>query len=143
MSSVEEHGLPPEGLWISPDGEPVEVIEHLITIQQEPEKFGLSPRDVGRASIKNLRDIAIELIKVGWTRFRFLGGVWGFEVYQVKSKISLIEDVLVAQNAYPQERVLISQASPKRDYQGTVAEFYDRAMFRHYELGRRNNWRMS
>jgi len=139
---VEEEGLRPEGLWLSPDGEEVPVIEHLIEIQHNPEAFGLSPRDVKGVTIENLRDIAVDLIKKGWTRFRYLSGTWNFEVDSVRSRIDAIERILVGHRAYPQERVVVSQATPKRDYQGTVSEFYDRSMFRHYELGR-SRWRVT
>lgn len=139
----EERGLPPEGLWVDPDGEGIPVIEHLIALKEEPERYGLSPRDVEKAGIKELRDLAIQIIREGWTRFRFLGGVWNFEVDSVKMKMGLIEEILVTHQAWPQERIIISQMSPKRDFQGTVAQFYDRSMFRHYELGRLNRWRFS
>ncbi len=139
----EEKGLPPDGLWVSPEGDAISVFEHLLEIRQNPEKFDLSPKDVERASMEDLRDLAIELIKEGWTRFRFLGGVWNFEVASVKNRKELIEEILVTHQAWPQERLIISQLSPKRDYQGSVAQFYDRSMFRHYELGRLSRWRFS
>lgn len=143
MDRAEDHGLPPEGLWVSPDGDPVTVIEHLIALKENPEIFGLTEREVEKAKVKDLRDIAVKLIGSGWMRFRFLGGVWAFEVNSVKAKTGLIEEILVGQNAYPEERVIVSQVSPKRDYQGSVSQFYDRSMFRHYELGRGNRWRVS
>ena len=143
MVKPDDTPLPPEGLWISPEGEPIPVIEHLLEIHHNPEKFGLAPKDVRGLSIENLRKVAVELIGKGWTRFRFLSGTWNFEVDSVKVRLSTIEDVLVRQMAYPQERVVVSQAAPKRDFQGTVAEFYDRSMFRHYELGRANTWRVT
>ena len=139
----EGRGLPPEGLWVSPDGEAIPVIEHLLALKEEPERFGLSPRDVAKAGVKELRELAVTIISEGWTRFRFLGGVWNFEVDNVKMKKDLIEEILVTHQAWPQERIVISQAKPKRDYQGAVAQFYDRSMFRHYELGRLSRWRFS
>ncbi len=139
----QEKGLAPEGLWVSPDGEATPVIEHLLELKFEPERFGISPRDVEKAGIKDLRDMAVEIIKEGWTRFRYLGGVWNFEVNNVKMKKDLIEDILVTHQAWPQDRIVISQASPKRDYQGSVSQFYDRSMFRNYELGRLSRWRLS
>jgi hypothetical protein len=138
-----DKGLPPEGLWVSPEGEATSVIEHLIEIQHHPETFGLSVKDVKGASISKLRDLAVELIREGWTRFRFLSGVWNFEVDAAKRRVDLMEDILVTHQAHPQERVVISQVSPKKDYQGTVAQFYDRSIFRHYELSHKNQWRVS
>lgn len=138
-----QEALPPEGLWISPDGMvTIPVVEHLIEIQQNPEPFGLSPADVRKRSIAQLRAIAKGLIRVGWIRFRYLSGTWNFEVDQARLRIGILEDVIVQGKAYPEERVVVAQASPKRDYQGTVAEFYDRSMFRHYDLGR-NRWRVT
>lgn len=139
----EDRGLPPEGLWVSPDGEAIPVIEHLLALKEQPERYGLQRRDVERATVKDLRDLAVKIISEGWTRFRFLGGVWNFEVNNVKNKKDLIEEILVTHQAWPQERIIISQANPKRDYQGSVAQFYDRSLFRHYELGRLNRWRLS
>lgn len=118
MDDSIENGLPPEGLWVSPDGEAHTVIEHLIEIQHHPEIFGLSKRDVQGASIEDLRKIAVRLIKDGWIRFRFLSGVWNFEVDNVKTRLNHIEEILVSHRAYPQERVIISQVKPKLDYQG-------------------------
>src|SRR3990170_1849178 len=138
----EDKGLPPEGLWVSPDGRKISVIEHLIEIQHHPETFGLSRRDVKGASIQDLHGMAVKLILDGWTRFRFLSGVWNFEVDSVKRRRQLIEDILVTHQAFHLERVVISQATPKRDYQGSVAQFYDQSMFRHYELGR-STWRVT
>lgn len=139
----EDKGLPPEGLWVSPDGEAFPVIEHLIAIQHEPERFGMVPADVKGKSIADLRSLAVEMIKVdGWMRFRFLSGTWNFEVDSAKARIHLIEEILVAHRAYPQELVVVAQVKPKKEFQGTVAQFYDRTMFRHYELGR-NKWRFS
>lgn len=137
-----EKKLLPEGLWISPDGKRISVIEHLIEIQHHPRTFGLTERDVKGASIADLHAMAVKLILSGWTRFRFLSGVWNFEVDSVKSRRQLIEDILTTHQAFHLERVVISQATPKRDYQGNVAQFYDQSMFRHYELGR-STWRVT
>jgi hypothetical protein len=139
---LEEKGLPPEGLWVSPDGTRISVIEHLIEIQHHPQTFGLTAREVKGASISDLHGMAVKLILDGWTRFRFLSGVWNFEVDSVKRRRQLIEDILVTHQAFHLERVVISQATPKRDYQGSVAQFYDQSMFRHYELGR-STWRVT
>lgn len=139
----EERGLPPEGLWVTPDGEGIPVVEHLLAIKENPNLFFLSPKEVEKARIPELRKIAVDLIKDGWARFRFLGGVWNFEVDNVKTKKDLIEEILITHQAWPQERIIISQVSPKKDYQGSVAQFYDRSMFRHYELGKVNRWRFS
>lgn len=142
---VQDKGLPPEGLWVSPNGKRTSVIEHLIEIQHHPETFDLTAREVKGASIQDLHAIAVKLILGGWTRFRFLSGVWNFEVDSVKVRRQLIEDILVTHQAFHLERVVISQATPKRDYQGSVAQFYDQSMFRHYELGRSSSstWRVT
>lgn len=143
---VQEKGLPPEGLWVSPNGKRTSVIEHLIEIQHHPETFDLTAREVKGASIQDLHAIAVKLILGGWTRFRFLSGVWNFEVDSVRVRRQLIEDILVAHQAFHLERVVISQATPKKDYQGSVAQFYDQSMFRHYALGGRratSTWRVT
>jgi hypothetical protein len=137
-----EDEAPVEALWVSPEGEEIPVIEHLIEISQHPDRFGLTYREVHGISIANLRDIAVELIKKGWTRFRYLSCLWNFEVDSVRMRIGVIENILVRQRAFPHETVVVSQAKPKRDYQGNVAQFYDRTMFGRYELGR-NPWRVT
>lgn len=120
----------------------IPVVEHLIEIQQNPAAFDLDLSEVRTLSISDLRNLAQRLIQHGWIRFRYLSGTWNFEVDRVRMRIGILEDVLVQGKAYPQERVVIAQAVPRRDYQGTVAEFYDRSMFSHYDLGR-NRWRVT
>lgn len=143
MATNDEAGeAPVEALWVSPEGEEIPVIEHLIEISQHPEKFDLTERDVAGLSIVGLRDLSAELIKKGWVRFRYLSGVWNFEIDSLRMRVGVIEDILVRQQALPHERVVVSQAKPKRDYRGTVAQFYDRTMFGRYDLGR-NPWRVT
>lgn len=143
MPKTKERALEPEGLWISTEGKSIAVVEHLVAIKQYPELFDVPQRDVEGATIKDLRDLAVGLIRSGWVRFRFFGGTWSFEVDKASRRLAVIERILAKQGAYTEDRVLISQLAPRRDFVGTVAEFYDRAMFRQYELGRRNRWRLS
>ena len=53
--------VPVEALWVSPAGEHIPVIEHLIEISRFPERFGLTHRDVKDLSIAGLRDISVEI----------------------------------------------------------------------------------
>ena len=138
-----ERGLPPEGLWISPDWVEVPVVEHLIALQQEPERFGLSPRDVAGARIEQLRVLAEDLIRSGWTRFRFLAGAYAFEVDNAKRRIGIIENVLADARAYGRETVVISQAVPKREFEGSVDDVYERRIFMWQENPARNRWRFT
>jgi hypothetical protein len=139
----EFHDVPPAGLWISPEGEATVTTEHMLTIKEDPGRFGLAPRDVARISIPALHEIARKLIFAGWTRFRLFSDFWSFEVDNARGRISLVEDILVHHRAYPHEEIRISQAKPKREYAGTVAQFYDRSIFRTWELGRKNRWRFT
>ncbi len=134
--------LPPEGLWIDPTGEYFPVTEHLLALRQRPDLFGLSD-DTKRADIPQLREFAVALIESGWTRFRYLDGTWLFEVDNAKRKMLLIEDVLSHCNAYGEERVTISQISPKVESEGTVDDVYDRTILRFQSNPKKNKWRLS
>lgn len=136
--------LPPEGLWISPEGKAIPVIEHLLAIQHYPHVFGFTKRDVSGRRIDHLRDLAEKMIRDGWTRFRFLNNTWAFEVGDIKSRIGYIEGVLAKSGAQPHEGILISQVKQHREWEGTVEKFFDRTLFRNFEVNpNRNRWRFS
>lgn len=135
--------LPPEGLWISPEGRMIPVVEHMPTIQQYPQLFGLSKSDVHGLTLRQLRGLGEELILDGWIRFRYLSGVYHFEVGRAKSKIRLIEDVLVEASAVTDEEVRISQAAPRREFVGTVGDVFERAIFGYQENPIKNKWRIT
>jgi hypothetical protein len=134
--------LPPEGLWISPDGERFEVYEHLIALRERPDIFGL-PESLGRADVKTLRDIAVALIEDGWIRYRYLAGVHAFEVNSAKKRMGDIEDVLVLAKAGADETTTISQLTPKREFEAKVSDVFDRTIFGFQENPKRNKWRLS
>ena len=135
--------LPPEGLWISPEGDFHEVVEHLIALRDEPELFDLSWLEVSNADVKELRGIAVKMISNGWIRFRYLSGVYFFEVDRAKRRVSMIESILVECAAHESEKVVISQVSHDLEFTGTVADFYDRKIFGYYANPKRNTWRFS
>lgn len=135
--------LPPEGLWISPNGKQFEVVEHLMALRERPDLFDLSG-DYRHADTEELRDMAVELIKSGWTRFRYLDGTYFFEVDNAKKRMALMEDVLSGCGAHEFEDVIISQLqAPATDYQGTVADLYDRKIMRFQSNPKKNKWRLS
>jgi len=136
-------GLPVEGLWVSPSGERLTVIEHLISIQQHPEFFGIQKSKVHKADILALRNIAEELIRSGWLRFRFFPSAYAFEVDSVRRRISTIEQILVESEAFEREEVVISQAIPKREFRGMVKDVYDRTIFGYQANPKRNSWRVT
>jgi hypothetical protein len=135
--------LPPEGLWISPEGKRIPVVEHLITIAQFPEKFGGTHAAVQGASVEQLREIADGLIRDGWVRYRHFGDSYNFEVVNAKKKIETIEDVLTLVGAYGPERVFIAQAEPRKELVGTVDDVFERRIFGYQENPRRNRWRFT
>lgn len=135
--------LPPEGMWISPDGGQYEITEHLLALKERPDIFGLQDNDVKRADIPKLRDLAVELIESGWTRFRYLDGVWAFEVDKFSRRALLVEDVLSKCGAYSAEEVTISQLNPHRDFSGTVEDVFERRIERFQANPGRNKWRLS
>jgi hypothetical protein len=132
-----------EGFWISPDGEFIPVSEHLISIQQEPERFWLTKRDVADASINDLRKIAVELIKSGWIRFRFFGSNYLFEINSVSTHNNeLMEEALLKAEAVTKENITIETMKPRKTYSGTVGQFFDRTLFKYYANPKRK-WRLS
>lgn len=136
--------LPPEGLWISPEGKRIRVVEHLITIAHYPEKFGGTKRQVEGKSISELRAIADGLIREGWVRYRHFGDSYNFEVVNAKRKIETIEDVLTLVGAYGPERVFIAQAEPRKEFVGTVEDVYERRIFGYQENPKgKNRWRFT
>lgn len=145
MRRSRDKALPPEGLWIAPDGKRwVPVVEHLATLAEYPQYFDLSPRDVKGASIDDLRALANEIIRDGWTRFRVLDDVMHVEVNNLRQKISVIDAVLVEVGAGLKDRVIISQSSPRREFECKAADVFDRVVERFSETNpRKNRWRFS
>jgi hypothetical protein len=113
------------------------------TIQQHPELFGLTEADVRGLTLQDLRELGEKLILDGWIRFRYLSGKYYFEVARAKPKIHLIEDILVEAQAQPDEEVRISQALPRREFVGTVADVFDRVIFGALENPVQNSWRIT
>jgi hypothetical protein len=135
--------LPPEGLWISPEGKRIHVVEHLITLAHYPEKFGLSDADVRNRTIGELRDIADVLIRSGWIRYRHFGDSYNFEVVNAKDEVERIEDILTLVRAYGPEKIFIAQAEPRKEFVGTVEDVFERRIFGYQRNPRRNRWRFT
>jgi hypothetical protein len=133
--------MPAEGLWISPDRGHVAVVEHLIAIQQHPRLFGLTSREVSGLSLRGLRGIAEQLIDEGWIRYRGFGYQHLFEMKSLDK--GTVDDVLVDAASHPTDIVVIETTSPRREYKGTVEEWYGRSMLRHWESNPRLGWRIS
>lgn len=135
--------LPPEGLWISPNGKQFEVVEHLMTLRERPDLFGIDS-SYRHADVPDLRDIAVEMIDSGWTRFRYLNGTYHFEVDSAKRKLAMIEDVLASCGAHDFEEVVISQTQgAETDLTGAVADVYDKKIMRFQANPKKNKWRLS
>lgn len=131
-----------EGLWISPDrDERIPVVEHLIAIQQDPHRFGLTARDVRGVGIEGLCELAEELIKDGWIRYRYLAGTHLFEILRLDK--DALYDVLIDAQAAEHERVVIETLSPRREYSGSVQQFFGGEMFRAWENNPKRAWRLS
>lgn len=135
--------LPPEGLWISPNGRRVMAVEHMLTIDRYPEKFGLTAADVRRASIPALAKIAASLIKNGWTRYRHFASAYTFEVDSLRKRYGVIESVLADSDAFEKEEVVVSQASPRKEFRGTVKDVYERTLGSYQENPSKNRWRVT
>ncbi|MGD0088560.1 MAG: hypothetical protein ABSE73_01445 [Planctomycetota bacterium] len=134
--------LPPEGLWVSSDGEAVPVVEHLLALQSHPEQFGL-PESTRRAGIPELRNLAEGLIRQGWVRFRYLAGTYAFEVDNARRRMKTVTNILKDADAFSGETVAISQVLPLREFQGTVGDVYDRSVLVMQENPVRNRWRFT
>ena len=141
--------LPPEGLWISPFGgrhcgRKHPIVEHVLAIRSDPEVFGLTRRDVSALDLGGLRDLAIGLIRRGWTRFRYLDGRYMFEVDSAEKRIPVILGVLADAGAHDQEEAWVSQVSPLAEFQGRVGEVRDRRILRNpVEALKPTWWRLS
>lgn len=138
--------LPPEGLWISPEGDRIPVVEHMIALQQFPHLFGLLERHVKGKPIEHLATIAADLVRKGWTRFRNFGYVYAFEVDRISMRWGLVESILSDGNALLEEKVSISQAFPRSRADGTVSEVYERTLIFRKENPRRHglgHWRFT
>ena len=120
--------LPPEGLWVSPEGKMMPVQEHLLAIRDRPDLFGLSRQEVPQ-DLDQVRIIAESLITKGWTRYRYLDGRYHFEVDDVRKRIGLIDDILGKARAIPQELVVITPIGGKT-LEGTVQDVFDRVIMR-------------
>ncbi len=139
----DDGGLEPEGMWVSPTGEYIIVVEHLLAISSEPERFDLPQSLLGERDVETLRAAAVSLIKNGWTRFRYLVGVYAFEVDNAARRMSVIEKVLADVKAYTAESVSISEFDPRREYEGTVEDVFDRRITRFAANPGKNTWRFS
>ena len=122
--------LPPEGLWISPSGQRHGVNEHLLATRESPEEFGLMGQEVRCLDLDAIRQLAEGLIDKGWTRYRYLDGVYHFEVDEAKKKIGVIDDILGLACAIPLEQLVITQRLSPKTFKGTVGDFFERAIFR-------------
>jgi hypothetical protein len=114
--------LPPEGLWVSPEGKMIPVAEHLLAIKEHPRRFGLMD-STRRADMDGLLRVAQYMILFNWMRFRYLDGVYHFEVGQISRHMKRIKRVLRAARARREEEMTISQAIPPKEYAGTVGDF--------------------
>lgn len=134
--------LPPEGLWVSPEGDYIPVVEHLLALQQQPEAFGL-PDSARGADIPQLRELAEGMIRSGWIRFRYLAGTYAFEVDRARRRLSAIVDILVEANAFDRETLAISQAKPIDEFRGTVGDVHKGRILGQKTDPRRNTWRFT
>ena len=143
MAKNSRWSLPPEGLWVSPTGKMEPVNERLMAIAERPDLFGLAPQEVKGADELALRKLAERLIAQGWIRFRYLDGVYNFEVDEARRRMDIIKNVLAQANAIPEESVFISQFSPPKEFQGTVGDVYDSHILRLANKKRLCKWAFS
>ena len=132
--AYEAGDVPPAGLWISPEGVAIPAVEHMAEIARDPERYGFRPEEVRGATVGTLAAAVARLVRSGWIRFRDFSDAWAFEVDDVRKRLPLIEEVLVAHQALPEDTVRIHQAKPRRDWEGMVGEFYERTLFRRHEV---------
>ena len=145
MSTKKQYDLPPDGLWVSPEGEFIPVIEHLVAIREHPDLFGLSERDVRGASFTAMHSIGESLIRdSGWVRYRAFSDLLNIEVDDARQRMTTIEDILFRTQAHMHEKVLIHQATPRKEFEGTVADVFERAILRFQaNPGEKNSWRFT
>lgn len=139
------YDVPPDGLWVSPEGEFIPVIEHLVAIREHPELFGLSERDVRGASFTAMHSIGESLIRdSGWVRYRAFSDLLNFEVDDARRRMGVVEEILHRTKAYPYEKILIHQAAPRKEFEGTVEDVFERVILRFQSNpGKSNKWRFT
>lgn len=132
-----------EGVWASPSGEIYPVVEHLLAISEKPELFDLPQSLRGVRDVSVLRDAAESLIENGWTRYRYLSGVYAFEVDTFVRRRSIIEQILQGVGAFESEQVTISQMKPREEFEGTVEDVYAHRVGRFAANPGNNRWRFT
>ncbi len=141
-----------EGLWISPTGERIPVIEHLQEIQKNPETFNLDQQDVDitgltpEMAVAKLGNIALGLIRNGWIRYRMFDIVHHFEVGNLNNSRTkkMVLEILSENVSWPDgERVEINNASTNYSMQETVKQFMLTASTAKYPSDAHKNWSLS
>jgi len=131
-----------EGFWLSPYYEKIPVIEHLITIQQEPHSFGLTQRDVAGQDVAGLRQIAEDLIHEGWIRYRYLAGTHYIEMGRFnRDKVERVLFEELTDEPMLEERLVIEVAAPRKEYVGTIAAMLEGSMFHSWQTNPKAGWR--
>lgn len=69
--------FPPDIFWISPEGEVLNVIGHVSSIQVKPKAYGLR---VGPKDLNEIESVFNHLSKQGWVRGRYNSGTFSFQI---------------------------------------------------------------
>jgi hypothetical protein len=141
----EENPLEHAGYWFSPPDRrgrrvPIAVLGHYAALRSEPETFGLTKAQTRFASIKDLEALSKSLIDQGWVRYRHTGTKHLFQTRTLQK--AFIDFVLSEVGAGLNEQVVIETDSPRREYRGTINEWYDRSILGSWEANPQETWRI-
>ena len=125
-----------EGFWISPDGEVEEITEHLSTVRQDPERFGLSLGELESLLFDNIGlpfepsarvAVILRVVDNGWIRVRGYGNQYiAFTVDELsEDTISKITDFLTEVGAWEIEKVRVVETIWDFSNMYTVGDFLE------------------
>lgn len=136
--------LPPEGLWIAPNGRWIPVVEHLMALIEYPFAFGLTRAEVGDVIGPQLQEAALRIIGKGWIRYRHMTGRYYFEAITWSRAVEeAITGILGRWDAQPFEEISFSQADPPREYRCSVMDFVSGRLLESVAPVESNTWRFS
>ena len=97
---------PGRGHFLGPDGEVIDIFEHLAAVEEDPERFGLRPEDVHPRDIAERRNreerrrrVLTQVLKNGFVRARFtkrrrVCEFWASNPEEERRRMAIIEAFL-------------------------------------------------
>ncbi len=122
-----------EGFWITPQGEVIEIEEHLNAIKADPAFFGFSTADWAKWKQKGVRgnrtSILHQAFLRGWIRVRGNGDSMEIQVDELSpSTTEKVTDFLKWTGALVSDPIHMLEVMPDRERTTTAGEFLPRAL---------------